>query len=196
MAQQTPSGIVRQASTLSILWGVSLIILGMLAVGSPFLAAVAVNAFIAWLLVLAGVVHLTVAFHTREAGSLIWRVLVGLAYLFFGVYLIMHPALGVASLTLVLASLLLVEGILNIALFFPGALNTRIRLASDRWDHYAAIRTDDLHAMAIELRVGDRHTGRREHDHQRRYACDALIGGAQSRGHNFLEVGCLSVASV
>ena len=118
MAQQTPSGIVRQASTLSILWGVSLIILGMLAVGSPFLAAVAVNAFIAWLLVLAGVVHLTVAFHTREAGSLIWRVLVGLAYLFFGVYLIMHPALGVASLTLALASLFLVEGILNIALFF------------------------------------------------------------------------------
>ena len=118
MAQQTPSGIVRQASTLSILWGVSLIILSMLAVGSPFLTAVAVNAFIAWLLVLAGVVHLTVAFHTREAGSLIWRVLVGLAYLFFGVYLIMHPALGVASLTLVLASLFLVEGILNIALFF------------------------------------------------------------------------------
>jgi uncharacterized membrane protein HdeD (DUF308 family) len=118
MAQQTPSGIVRQASTLSILWGVSLIILGMLAVGSPFLAAVAVNTFIAWLLALAGVVHLTVAFHTREAGSLIWRVLVGLAYLFFGVYLIMHPALGVASLTLVLASLFLIEGILNIALFF------------------------------------------------------------------------------
>ena len=30
----------------------------------------------------------------------------------------MHPALGVASMTLVLASLFLVEGILNIALFF------------------------------------------------------------------------------
>jgi uncharacterized membrane protein HdeD (DUF308 family) len=116
MAQQTPSGMVRRASALSILWGVSLIVLGMLAVGSPFVAAVAIN--VAWLLVLAGVVHLTVAFHTREAGSLIWRVLVGLAYLFFGVYLIMHPALGVASLTLVLASLFLVEGILNIALFF------------------------------------------------------------------------------
>jgi uncharacterized membrane protein HdeD (DUF308 family) len=118
MAQQTPTGIVRQASTLSILWGVSLIILGMLAVGSPFLAAVAVNALVAWLIVLAGVVHLTVAFHTREAGSMIWRLLVGLAYLFFGVYLVAHPALGVASLTLVLASLFLVEGILNVALFF------------------------------------------------------------------------------
>src|SRR5258708_2221345 len=118
MAQQTPSGIVRQASTLSILWGVALIILGMLAVGSPFLAAVAGKAFIALLLVFAGVVHLTVAFHTREASSLIWRVLVGLAYLSFGLYLIMHPALGVAALSLVLASLFLVEGILNIALFF------------------------------------------------------------------------------
>ena len=69
-------------------------------------------------------------------------------------------------------------------------------MASDRWDHYAAIRADDLPAMAIELRVGDRHTGRREHDYQRRYACDAVIGGAQGRGHDFLEVGGLSVANV
>ena len=117
MAQQSPS-VVRSASTFSILWGVSLIILGILAVGSPFIAAVAVNVVIAWLIVLAGMVHLTVAFHTREAGSLIWRLLVGLAYIFFGVYLIARPALGVASLTLVLATLFLVEGILNIVLFF------------------------------------------------------------------------------
>ncbi len=118
MAQQTPSGIVRSASTLSILWGVLLIILGTLAVGSPFIAAVAVNVVIAWLIVLAGVVHLTVAFHAHEAGSLIWRLLVGLAYVCFGGYLIVRPAVGVVSLTLILASLFLVEGILNIALFF------------------------------------------------------------------------------
>jgi len=118
MGLQAPTGIVRKASTLSTLWGVALIILGMLAVGSPFLAAVAVNAFVAWLIVLAGVVHLTVAFHTREAGSLIWRLLVGLAYIVFGGYLIARPALGVASLTLLLASLFLVEGVLNIVHFF------------------------------------------------------------------------------
>src|SRR6201998_3650530 len=118
MPQQSPSGIVRSASTLSALWGVSLIILGILAMGSPFIAAVAVNVVIAWLVVFAGVVHLTVAFHTREAGSLIWRLLVGLAYICFGVYLIARPAMGVVSLTLVLGSLFLVEGILNIVLFF------------------------------------------------------------------------------
>jgi uncharacterized membrane protein HdeD (DUF308 family) len=85
---------------------------------SPFLAALAVNALIAWLIVLAGVVHLVLAFHTHSAGSVVWKVLVGVAYLLFGIYLITHPVLGVVSLTLVLASLFLVEGILNIVLFF------------------------------------------------------------------------------
>jgi uncharacterized membrane protein HdeD (DUF308 family) len=118
MPQHTPSDVVRQASTWSILWGVSLIVLGMLAIGSPLLAAIAVNVVIAWLVVLAGVVHLIIAFHAHRAGSLIWRLLVGLAYVFIGMYLIAHPALGVASLTLVLASLFLVEGIFDIVLFF------------------------------------------------------------------------------
>jgi len=82
------------------------------------LAAIAVNVFVAWLIVLAGVVHIIVAFHAREAGSVIWRLLVGLAYICFGAYLIARPALGVASLTLVLASLFLVEGIFDIVLYF------------------------------------------------------------------------------
>ncbi|HXX02605.1 MAG TPA: DUF308 domain-containing protein [Candidatus Acidoferrales bacterium] len=115
---QSPSDVVRQVSTLSILWGVLLIGLGMLAVASPLVAALAVNVLVAWLIMLAGVVHLIVAFHTREAGSMIWRVLVGVAYVCFGAYLVARPAVGVASLTLVLASLFLVEGILNIVLFF------------------------------------------------------------------------------
>jgi len=102
----------------SILWGILLIVFGMLAVGSPFLAAVAVNVVVAWLIVLAGVVHLILAFHAHGAGSLVWKLLVGLAYLFFGAYLILHPVLGVVSLTLVLASLFLIEGILDIVLFF------------------------------------------------------------------------------
>ena len=118
MAQQAPSDIVRHASTWSILCGVLLILLGMFAVASPALAAVAVNAVIAWLVVLAGVVHLFLAFHAHRAGSLLWKLVVGIAYLFFGVYLIAHPAVGVASLTLVLGSLFLVEGIFDIALFF------------------------------------------------------------------------------
>jgi uncharacterized membrane protein HdeD (DUF308 family) len=118
MADQSPAEIVRHGSTLSILWGVLLIVFGMFAVGSPFIAAVAVSIAVAWLIILAGVVHLMIAFHAHRARRLVWKLLVGLAYVFFGVYLIMHPVLGVASLTLVLASLFLIEGILDVILFF------------------------------------------------------------------------------
>jgi uncharacterized membrane protein HdeD (DUF308 family) len=118
MSLQTPTDFVRQASTWSILWGVSLLILGMVAVASPFLAAVAVNVLIGWLITIAGAVHIVLAFHAHRAGSVIWKLLVGLAYLFFGVYLITHPVLAVESLTLVLASLFLIEGVLDIVLFF------------------------------------------------------------------------------
>jgi uncharacterized membrane protein HdeD (DUF308 family) len=43
-----------------------LIVFGILAIGSPFLAAVAVNVVIAWLIILAGVVHVILAFHAIE----------------------------------------------------------------------------------------------------------------------------------
>ncbi len=118
MADLSPVEIVRHASTLSILWGVLLIVFGMFAVASPFIAAVAVNVAVAWLIILAGVVHLMLAFHAHRAGRLIWKLLVGLAYVLFSVYLILHPVLGVASLTLVLAVLFLIEGILDVILFF------------------------------------------------------------------------------
>lgn len=117
MAQDTPVEMARHASTLSILWGVLLIVFGILAVGLPFLAAVAVNALVAWLIVLAGGAHLMIAFNAHSAGSVIWKVLVGIAYVCFGVYLILHPVLGVASLTLVLAALFLLEGIFDLVLY-------------------------------------------------------------------------------
>jgi uncharacterized membrane protein HdeD (DUF308 family) len=117
MAEHSPLDLVRQASTWSIIRGALLIVFGVLAVGSPFLAAVAVSSVIAWLIVLAGLVHLILAFHVHRAGSMVWKLLVGLAYLLFGVYLLWHPVLGVASLTLMLGSLFLIEGILDIVLF-------------------------------------------------------------------------------
>ena len=118
MAENSPVEIGRHASTASVLWGVALIVFGMVAVGSPLVAALAVNVIVAWLIALAGGVHLLLAFRAHGAGSMIWKLLVGIAYLCFGIYMIVHPLLGVASLTLLLASLFLVEGILNIVLFF------------------------------------------------------------------------------
>jgi len=117
MAQNTPVVLARHGSTSSILWGALLIVLGFMAVGAPFLAAVAVSAVISWLIIVAGIVHIALAFHTHGAGSVIWRVLVGIAYLAFGGYMIAHPVLSVASLTLVLAGLFVIEGVLNVILY-------------------------------------------------------------------------------
>ena len=118
MVQDNSIVVARHASTWSMVWGVLLVILGMLAIGSPFVAAVAVNAVFAWLIVFAGMVHIVLAFHAHGAGSMIWKLLVGVAYLCFGGYLIIHPVLGVASLTLLLGGLFLIEGILDVVLFF------------------------------------------------------------------------------
>lgn len=118
MVAQSPASLLRQASGWSVLWGVLLIIFGIVAVGEPLLAAVTVNALVGWLIILAGVVHVVVAFHAHGAGSMIWKLLVGLAYIAFGGYLLMHPLLGVASLTLLLASLFLIEGVLDVVLYF------------------------------------------------------------------------------
>src|SRR5271166_1949642 len=104
MAEQTPVAVIHSASTRSIIWGVLLIVFGMCAVASPFLAALALTGVIAWLIILAGVVHIALAFSAHRAAGLIWKLLVGLAYLCFGVYLILHPVLGVVALTVALAS--------------------------------------------------------------------------------------------
>jgi uncharacterized membrane protein HdeD (DUF308 family) len=114
---QRSEEVVWPASTQSILWGVALIVSGMLG-GSLLLAAISVNLVIAWLIVLAGTVHLIIAHHAHRAGSLTWRLMIGFAYVLFGVYLIASPGLSAASLALGLALLLLFEGIFDIALFF------------------------------------------------------------------------------
>lgn len=125
---QNVSDMARSSSTISILWGALLIVLGIMAITAPFLAAVAVSVVVSWLILFAGVVHIVLAFHAHGAGSVTWRLLVGLAYLAFGGYMLLHPVASVASLTLVLASLFLVEGVLNLILWFK----TRA-LASASW---------------------------------------------------------------
>ncbi len=117
MAQNSPVEMVKRGSTVSVLWGVLLIVFGAMAVISPFVAAVAVSVVVGYLIILAGVVHLMLAFRAHGAGSVIWKALVGVAYLVFGGYLILHPVIGVASLTLVLASLFVIEGVLDIVLY-------------------------------------------------------------------------------
>lgn len=178
MAAYSPLDVARHASTWSIVWGVLLVVFGMLAIGSPLLAAAALNAVIAWLIILAGIVHLILAFHVHRAGSMIWKLLVGLAYLVFGGYLLLHPLVGVASLTLLLASLFLIEGILDIVLFFQMR-----SMRGSGWVLGDGIITLLLGLliylqMAFQFGLGDRHAGWSKHDNQRYHPRDDFAGSA------------------
>ena len=75
MREQIANG---TSSRWSILWGVLLIVSGIMAVAWPLFAAVTVSAIIAWLIVFAGCEHIIYAFHAKSVGSAIWDVLVGL----------------------------------------------------------------------------------------------------------------------
>jgi uncharacterized membrane protein HdeD (DUF308 family) len=68
---------------------------------------------------ISGVTHLVFAWKGHSTGSRLWELLVGLTYLFAGIYLILHPVAGLASLTLLLAFYLFFEGIFEILAFFP-----------------------------------------------------------------------------
>jgi len=69
-------------------------------------------------LLLGGVAHLALAWHMRSTGGPVWEVLLGLLYLSLGVYLLVWPVAGLASLTLLLACYLFAKGILVLVLSF------------------------------------------------------------------------------
>jgi uncharacterized membrane protein HdeD (DUF308 family) len=113
-----PLAVIKQGSKWGILWGVLLIIFGVVAISEPFLAAIAVVTFFGWLLILVGIVHAVLAFHAHTGTSLGWKLLVGVAYLFIGGYLLFRPLAGVATLTLMLAFLFLFEAVLDFMLWW------------------------------------------------------------------------------
>ena len=111
-------GAVRKASGWSILWGILMVICGILAISLPLATSIGLVLILAWLILFAAASHIVYAFQAHSAGGVLWEILVGLLYGGIGVYLFINPVLGVLSLTLLLGVFLLIEGALEIALYF------------------------------------------------------------------------------
>ncbi|MFI5093066.1 MAG: DUF308 domain-containing protein [Candidatus Acidiferrum sp.] len=118
MGDTSAATFVKKTVGWSIGLSVLMILAGILAIASPLAAGIAVNLVVAWLLVFSGCTHLVFAWHTRSAGGLLWELLVGILYIVIGVYLLMHPLAGLASLTIALAIYLSMEAILEFILSF------------------------------------------------------------------------------
>jgi uncharacterized membrane protein HdeD (DUF308 family) len=118
MSSTTIAGIAKKATGWSVFVSVILILAGILAIALPLEAGIAVNILVGWMLVFAGLAHFVFAWATRSAGGVLLKVLIGILYLIVAFYLLEHPARGLATLTLALAFYLLIEGIMEIVLFF------------------------------------------------------------------------------
>jgi len=109
---------LRKAGGWVIVWGVSLIVAGIIAIVEPAVAAVATALLLAWLFVFAGVVELVYAFQQRAHDGLAWKVISGLALLALGVYMLLFPIASIATLALMIAAFLAASGISSVLLAF------------------------------------------------------------------------------
>jgi uncharacterized membrane protein HdeD (DUF308 family) len=94
------------------------IVLGILSIAEPAVAALGVTLLVGWLLTFGGVTHLLQAFKGGGAGQVVFQLLAGLVYLGGGIYSLMHPLIAVGTLTLLLACVILVEGVLEVVAYF------------------------------------------------------------------------------
>ncbi|MEO7167174.1 MAG: DUF308 domain-containing protein [Chthoniobacterales bacterium] len=102
----------------SMVWGVLMLICGMLAIALPRISSLEIVIILAWLLLIVGVWHLIFAFHAQSTGGVLWQILLAVLYGIAGVYMWVHPLLSVVSLTLVIAIFFALEGVLEIILSF------------------------------------------------------------------------------
>jgi uncharacterized membrane protein HdeD (DUF308 family) len=109
----------------SIVWSVLLIILGLLAIGLPLATSFGAVLIIGWIVIFSGITQILHAFQSKGIGGILWKILVAFLYLGFGIYLLRHPILGLATLTLVIAIFLFAEGVMNLAAFFTIAKSER-----------------------------------------------------------------------
>ena len=107
----------RQSFTSSILFAILLIVLGILAISLPALASIGVARVLSWLILFEGIVQFVYAFKSEGVGSKIWKLLIAILYIAVGGYLLVHPLMGLAGLTLMLAVFFLIEGVTDIGTF-------------------------------------------------------------------------------
>lgn len=102
----------------SLVTGIVLTVLGIVAIALPSVSTIVVETWIALLLASAGTAKLFYAFQTREQGGFVWKLLLSILYIGTGIMLFVNPLTGVLTLTLLLGSFLLTEGVFELVLAF------------------------------------------------------------------------------
>ena len=89
-------------------------ILGILAVGEPMVASIAVTLFAGWLFLFSGIVGLAGLFTAHRVPGFVWALITAILAIIVGIYLIWRPMSGVVSLTLAVGAFFGAQGIVQI----------------------------------------------------------------------------------
>jgi uncharacterized membrane protein HdeD (DUF308 family) len=95
--------------------GIIMMILGAGAVIWPQISTVAIDIYIGWMFLLSGLVGLATMFLAPSVPAFLWSLLTAALALGVGIVLLWHPVEGTVSLTLVLISFFIAEGVFQIA---------------------------------------------------------------------------------
>ncbi|WP_035991811.1 HdeD family acid-resistance protein [Leptolyngbya sp. KIOST-1] len=118
MTSDIPTQAIKQVRDRSLWTGLVLAILGVIAIALPIVSTLFVETWVALILASAGVAKLVYAYQTRAKGGTLWKALLGVLYIATGILLFTSPRTGVLTLTLLLGSFLLTEGIFELILAF------------------------------------------------------------------------------
>jgi uncharacterized membrane protein HdeD (DUF308 family) len=94
--------------------GIVLVILGVAAVMLPLIATLAIAVLVGWVFLLSGIIGLAATFRMRHAPGFWWSLLSGIIGVVAGIVLLRWPLSGALSLTLVLTTFLVLEGVVSI----------------------------------------------------------------------------------
>jgi len=94
--------------------GILLMILGLAAIIVPPLASLAVTIFLGWMFLISGAAGLAVTFWARQLPGFGWSLLSALLAIGAGLVLLVQPAAGALTLTIVVGAYFLAEGVATI----------------------------------------------------------------------------------
>jgi uncharacterized membrane protein HdeD (DUF308 family) len=105
---------VRRHWVLFLIQGLVMIVLGLVAIGEPMVASIAVALFAGWLFLFSGIIGLAGAFTSHRVPGYWCALFSALLGVLIGIYLIWRPLAGVLTLTLAVAIYFGAQGIAQI----------------------------------------------------------------------------------
>lgn len=98
--------------------GILMCILGVVAIGTPQLATLAVEIFIGWLLLIGGIIRVITLFRAPKLPGSFWSIIIAFLLIALGLVLVLQPLKGALTLTMVLIALFIFQGLASVVIAF------------------------------------------------------------------------------